>query len=266
MLRQLRAALLLTTLLGTAATAQDVQYKSTMQMSMTGMSAGLPSLVTTTSAKGALLRLDTDMDMGAMGGMKVSFIIDGHAHKTYMINHNDKSYRETASPLTALDSAADQMGMGAAPVTTDLHEDTTINGYAARHLIATTEMPATNLPLASLKPDSKLLVVMDAWISSDTALAAVYKHVTSAMAMNSRNPFMAMAQDTQIQGFPLRMTILIVQVPKAGTVDAQAILKGAPDASVVMKTVAEITSISVAPLPDSLFKVPADYTRAASWQ
>ena len=239
--------------------AQDLQFRMRTTVTMPTAGAGMPDMPPMTfSIKGDRFRLDQAMET-PMGSMSTSMLVD--STKTVMLMHSERSYMEMPSPLAALKSLPPRPDTGKtaldAPEIIVTGEKAVIAGYPVERKLNVMRMPAGMSWPGEGKPS---VIVQEVWVTTDTALAAAYRHYAERFArLNSLSQPVLDALDPS--EFALRMTMLTLAGPVDADIDAAAILKQENPPGLLMRMQMEVTDVKLGPLPDSLFTVPADYRK-----
>jgi len=245
--------------------AQDLRYRMITHLSMPAMPSMPDAPAMTMYAKGKSIRMDVEMPAGADHVMQASTIIDLEAQKVIVLQPSEKVYLEQPFqlPRILLDSAATGSDGGAyRPKVFPTTDTQVIDGQATKRYLVTTELAAPPaIPGLELQAGSRVIVVVEQWLSSDPRLAQPYEAFARVMQGGEGNPLSQLMAGMP-KGFPIRSTMLMLQLPKDSAYDVESILKaGVTGPNVIMAVTTEAQDIRTDVLDAALFKVPAGYSR-----
>ena len=253
---RLIAAFLL--LVSATLSAQGMEYRVRMHMSMPGMPDGsLPTPEMTMLVQGTKIRVDN-----STRGMEISVILDGSG-KSYFVNHAEKTYREQTG-ISHIDGkevhtdTAQLRAMGLIPDVITTTEHRTILGYETTRYIMVMRLPVPG------EPGRAMFSINESWITNDPVLKEAFNNSIAA-AERMLGPAageMKSLMPPGAQGVPLESNIMMLKGAAANQIDAVALLKEANPPGLMSRVRMETLAISARAVPDSVFVVPANYQKS----
>jgi hypothetical protein len=253
---RLIAVLLLLT--SASLSAQGMEYRVRMHMSMPGMPDGsMPTPEMTMLVQGTKMRVDN-----STRGMEMSIILDGSG-KSYFVNHADKTYREQAA-LSHIDGqkvptdTAQLRAMGLIPDVITTTDHRTILGYETTRYIMVMRLPVPG------QPGHAMFSINESWITNDPVLKEAFNNSIAA-AERMLGPAagdMKALMPPGAQGIPLESNIMMLKGAATNQIDALALLKEDSPPGLMSRVRMETLAINARAVPDSVFVVPADYKKS----
>lgn len=251
-------------LIGRAVPAQDLQYRmvmSTLVPQMPDMPA--PSMMV--YQKGTKIRVEAQIPLGKADPpslpdyMQTSTIVDQQAGKIFLLDAETKEFDERPFTMPEFDTAQARQLAELPGKFRETGDTLTIQGYRAKRFVLSMEMPFN--PVPSGKKDGRFVMIMETWGTSDTTLTEAYRIFQALQELQSPGSSSRLS-DLQRVGFPVRNTVLMVNVPATGSYDVESLLKaGANAPGLQMRMSTEIRDIKTVRLDPALFEVPKDYRR-----
>lgn len=240
-----------------AATAQDLQYRMRVRVSMPAGAPATPDAESAMYIKGTRIRADN-----RASGSSTSIIVDADSGRLFVLDHADRTYRVIPSEFkgdTALmrGDTARLRAQGAIPDVKLTGEKKNILGYETVRVVSLQRVAS---PAAATTP---IFMVSEMWVSQDPRLKQAFMGSMAAaqkMMGGAASSIMALLPK-EASGVPLASTSLVLQQTGNAAPDPLAILKEANPAGLLMKTEMQPLEVKLTELPDSLFRVPADYRK-----
>ena len=238
--------------------AQGMEYRVRMHMSMPGMPDGsMPTPEVTMLVQGTKIRVDN-----STRGIEMSVIVDGSG-KLYFVNHADKTYHEQTG-LSDADSkklptdTAQLRAMGLIPNVITTTEHRTILGYETTRYIMVMRLPVPG------EPGHAMFSINESWIANDPVLKEAFNNsiATAERMLGPAAGEMKSLMPPGAQGIPLESNIMMLKGAATNEIDALALLKEANPPGLMSRVRMETLAINARTVPDSMFVVPADYKRS----
>lgn len=246
-------------LLATATlSAQGMEYRVRMHMSMPGMPDGsMPTPETTMLVQGTKIRVDN-----LTRGMEMSVILDGSG-KSYFVNHGARTYSEQAA-FTDIEGkkiptdTAQLRAMGLIPDVITTTDRRTILGYETTRYVMVMRLPVPG------EPGHMMFSINESWITSDPVLKEAFNNSVEAAErmLGPAASEMKALMPPGAQGVPLETNIMMLKGAATNQIDALALLKEANPPGLMSRVRMETLAINARAIPDSMFVVPADYKKS----
>ncbi|HUP89123.1 MAG TPA: hypothetical protein VM100_07235 [Longimicrobiales bacterium] len=245
-----------------SAAAQGLQYKMIIKHNAIAGFGEMPAPEMLMSTDGSMMRVDVVMEMPGMAPMRMSTIMDPVTKKMIMLRHDEKAYTEMPVPdvLAHLDTAAIRTAAKNIKQINDSQSRQVIDGRETHRVVMTSDFPPM-LPgglFPKIAEGNRAVIVTEQWIANDPVIAKAF--IAMAKFGGSNVVPEELMKATSTGGFAVRSTSLVIQVPKAAAVDAEAVLKAGVQAKgMLMSTTTAISDIKVGPVDPALFRIPSNY-------